>query len=169
MLGYRGPLFHLLSRLPLLAQLNPPIPNFSRDSMGKDSNTFVDWSEQFQLVAEACQWSDQVKLVNLAACLKGQAYAFYRSCFPAQRASYPALMEPLLHRLHLLPFSQYRQVNSTRGSKGLRSQHHTGVKAIVSEILSYNASRGSQDAKEMEKAVLASQFVTGLREDIYKG
>ena len=76
----------------------PPIPNFSGDSMGKDSNTFVDWSEQFQLVAEACQWSDQVKLVNLATRLKGQAYAFYRSCSPAQRASYPALMEALLHR-----------------------------------------------------------------------
>ena len=76
----------------------PPIPNFSGDSIGKDGDTFVDWSEQFQLVAEACQWSDQVKLVNLATRLKGQAYAFYRSCSLAQRASYPALMEALLHR-----------------------------------------------------------------------
>ena len=68
----------------LLAQQMPPIPNFSGDSIGKDGDTFVDWSEQFQLVAEACQWSDQVNLVNLATRLKGQAYAFYRSCSPAQ-------------------------------------------------------------------------------------
>ena len=81
-----------------LAQQMPPIPNFSEDSIAKDSDTFVDWSEQFQLVTEACQWSDQVKLVNLAIRLKGQAYAFYWSCSPVQRASYPALMEALLHR-----------------------------------------------------------------------
>lgn len=64
----------------LLAQQMPPIPNLSGDSTGKESDTFVDWSEQFQLVAEACRWSDQVKLVNLATHLKGQAYAFYPSC-----------------------------------------------------------------------------------------
>ena len=81
-----------------LAQQMPPIPNFSEDSIAKDSDTFVDWSEQFQLVTEACQWSDQVKLVNLAIRLKGQAYAFYWSCSPVQRASYPALMEALLRR-----------------------------------------------------------------------
>ena len=39
-----------------------------------------------------------MKLVNLATRLKGQVYAFYWSCSPAQRASYPVLMEALLHR-----------------------------------------------------------------------
>ena len=38
----------------LLAQQMPPIPKFSGDSISKDSDTFVDWSKQFQLVAEAC-------------------------------------------------------------------------------------------------------------------
>ena len=35
--------------------------------MGRDANSLIDWSEQFELNAEACQWSDQIKLVNLAA------------------------------------------------------------------------------------------------------
>ena len=61
----------------LLAQQIPPTPKFSGDSQGSDTDSFLDWSEQFELVAEACQWTDQAKLVNLGTRLKGQAYAFY--------------------------------------------------------------------------------------------
>ena len=152
----------------LLAHQIPPIPNFSGDSIGKDGDTFVDWSEQFQLVAEACQWSDQVKLVNLATHLKGQAYAFYRSCSPAQRASYPALMEALLHRftpvtiqsVQTCQFHERKQGTSESVDSFAQELRRLFRKAYPS------ASRGSQEAEEMGKAVLASQFVTGLREDI---
>ena len=45
-----------------------------------------------------CQWSEHVQLVNIATRLKGEAYAFYRSCTSTQRASYPLLVEQLSKR-----------------------------------------------------------------------
>ena len=152
----------------LLAQQIPPIPNFSGDSMSKDSDTFVDWSEQFQLVAEACQWSDQVKLVNLATRLKGQAYAFYRSCSPPQRASYSSLLEALFHRftpvtIQSVQTSQFHE--RKQGASESVDSFAQELRRLFRKVYP-SASRGSQEAEEMGKAVLASQFVTGLREDI---
>ena len=45
-----------------------------------------------------CQWSKQVKLVNIATRLNGEDYDFYRSCTSTQRASYPLLVEQLSKR-----------------------------------------------------------------------
>ena len=60
----------------------PPLPKFSgeMDSGKGDSESFTDWKERFEMVAEACHWDECTKLVNLVTRLCGQAYSFYRSC-----------------------------------------------------------------------------------------
>ena len=72
------------------AQL-PPVPKFSGDSLKDDVENFTEWLEQFNLVAEVCQWNNRARLVNLVTRLKGSAYAFYRTCSPDQRSDYEKL------------------------------------------------------------------------------
>ena len=79
----------------LLAHQLPPLQKYSGELTASDGETFRDWKEQFELVASACKWDPQAKLVNLVTRLRGQAYAFYRSCTPLQRSSYDALMGQL--------------------------------------------------------------------------
>lgn len=65
--------------LGVLANQIPPLPKFSgeTDSGKGDSETFADWRERFEMVAEAYRWDQPTKLVNLVTRLCGQAYSFY--------------------------------------------------------------------------------------------
>ena len=63
----------------LLAHQVPPLPVFSGKSDGI-RGSFSEWHEQLEMVANVCRWSEQVKLMNIATRLKGEAYAFYHSC-----------------------------------------------------------------------------------------
>ena len=108
-----------------LAQQIPPIPNFSEDSIAKDSDTFVDWSEQFQLVTEACQWSDQVKLVNLAIpCTASQLSRVDGSLVAQIYTCYHSVSTD-----KSIPREEARDL-------GVSRQLRTGVEAIVLESLS---------------------------------
>ena len=82
----------------LLAQQIPPLTKFSGDVPDGEGESFSDWKEQFELVAEACHWTDQSKLVNLVTRLRGQAYSYYRSCTAEQRSSYSLLVQALEER-----------------------------------------------------------------------
>lgn len=86
----------------LLAQQLPPIGNFSGEMSLADGETFEAWREQFEMVASVSRWGPQAKLVNLTTRLKGQAYTFYRSCTPLQRASYDLLVDELTKRFTLV-------------------------------------------------------------------
>ena len=70
----------------LLAQQLPPISPFNGEDGSLDRESFKDWIEQFEMVAELAGWCTQARL------LRGQAYAFFRSCTPAQRVSYSSLV-----------------------------------------------------------------------------
>ena len=63
----------------LLAQQLPPLPKFSGESDdGKfGTDTFQEWLERFEMIANICNWSLQAKLVNLVTRLHGQAYSFF--------------------------------------------------------------------------------------------
>ncbi len=83
--------------MAMLAQQLPPLPKFSGDGLsGGEEERFDEWLERLDLVATTCGWSDQAKLVNLITRLRGPA--FYRSCTPQQRSSFPALTEVLTKR-----------------------------------------------------------------------
>ena len=62
---------------PCLSSQLPPIPKFTGEGQGTDGETFQEWLEQFEMVADVCQWNDQTKLVNLTMRLRGPAYSFY--------------------------------------------------------------------------------------------
>ena len=82
-----------------------------------EGECFSDWKEQFELVAGACYWTDQSKLVNLVTRLRGQAYSYYRSCTPEQRSSYPLLVKALEDRftpvrIQVVQSSRFHERNS---------------------------------------------------------
>ena len=58
----------------------PPLGKFSGENESESGEQFADWIEQFELVASAYRWDNHSKLVNLTTRLRGQAFAFYRSC-----------------------------------------------------------------------------------------
>ena len=54
-------------------------------------NTPEEQTRQADEQSEAEDLNDPAKLINLVARLRGQAFAFYRSCNPEQRSSYLVL------------------------------------------------------------------------------
>ena len=62
----------------------PPINKFSREDADGEGESYEDWIEQFEAVANMYQWDMQARLVNLTTRLQGQAYSFYRTCSPQQ-------------------------------------------------------------------------------------
>ena len=97
--------------LALLAQHIPPLPKFNGDNLGEEGESFSEWIELLELIAGTCQWSNQAKLVNLVTRLRDQAYSFYRSCTPDQRASYGTLVAALKKRFTPV------QIQSVQSSK----------------------------------------------------
>ena len=51
--------------LALLSQQIPPLPKFSGEDQDGEGETFEDWKEQLELIADACQWNNQARLINL--------------------------------------------------------------------------------------------------------
>ena len=84
--------------MTMLAQHLPPLPNFAGDETDGDGETIEEWLERLELVANACCWNDQTKLVNVATRLRGSASRFYRTCSPQQRSTYVALTAALKQR-----------------------------------------------------------------------
>ena len=60
-----------------IAQLHlPPIPEFSGEDQSLTNNSFQQWLEQFEMVSELAQWPENIKLKQLALCLRGPAQAY---------------------------------------------------------------------------------------------
>ena len=79
--------------MALLAQLLPNMPTFSGDEIDGDGDSCDTWLER--LVANACRWDEQARLVNVATRLRGSASRFYRSCTPQQKSSYSGITSAL--------------------------------------------------------------------------
>ena len=120
-----------------------------------------------ELVASACKWDPQAKLVNLVTRLRGQAYAFYRSCTPLQLSSYDALMGQLSKR-----FTPVRIQAIESSLLHERKQKPETVDAYAQDLrVLFNrayplARQGTREAETMGQSVLAYQFVSGLRPEI---
>ena len=80
---------------PVVNQL-PPLSKFMGEDLDQEGENFEEWIEHFEMVAEAYGWDAKARLVNLTTRLQGQAYSFYRSCSPEQRADYGCLKTELL-------------------------------------------------------------------------
>ena len=102
-----------LSMAPLAQQL-PSLPNFSGDQSDGDGEGTNDWLERLKLVAGACGWDDQAKLVSVATCFRGSASCFYRCCTPQQRSSYQGIASALQKRF--TPANRSKAADSTSGN-----------------------------------------------------
>ena len=152
----------------LVAQHLPPLSKFSGGQGDNETETFEEWLEQLEMVAVACQWSEQAKLVNLTTRLKGQAYAFLRTCTPAQKASYTLLVERL--RARFTPVNIPSVQTSLFHDRKQRAGESVDEYAQDLQQLFLKAyprvQQGSSEAEQLGKSVLASQFVAGLRGNI---
>ena len=152
----------------LLAQQLPPLTKFNGENCDGEGETFQDWIEQFEMVATVCHWDDQTKLMNLVTRLRGQAYAFFRSCTPQQCMNYHSLTTELGKR-----FTPVRiQVVQTSLFHDRRQGLTESVDDFAQDLRSlfYKAypwaQQGTLEVVGMGQSVLANQFVSGLRADI---
>ena len=147
----------------LLAQQLPNIPNFNGENLEGDGESFGDWLERLELVACACRWDDQAKLVNFATCLRGTAFRFYRTCTPKQKSSYQDLVKAFRSRFTPV---QLQSVHSSTFHERKQRTDET-VDNYAQELCklfsrAYPAASGSEEAETMGKSVLSNQFVSGL-------
>ena len=137
---------------------------FSGDVSDGEGESFSDWKEQFELVAGACYWTDQSKLVNLVTHLRSQAYSYYRSCTSEQRSSYPLLVKTLEDRF--IPV-RIQAVQSSRFHKRKQSPTES-VDSYAQELRKLyqkaytTTQQRSKEAEAMGRSVLAHQFIAGL-------
>ena len=151
--------------LTMLAQQLPPLPTFTGDAHGdKEEEEVKEWLERLEMMAAACGWSEQIKLVNLVTRLRGSAYFFYRSCTSQQQSSYRELAAALATRFEPVVL---RSVRSGRFHER-KQQPSESVDMFAQELKrlfhkAYPAAQqGSPEAQSMGRTVLASQFISGL-------
>jgi len=82
-------LYSVVNQLPLLGK-------FKREDLEQEGGNFEEWIEKFEMVAKAYGWDAKARLANLTTRLQRQAYSFYRSHSPEQRADYGCLKTELL-------------------------------------------------------------------------
>ena len=80
------------------AQQLPQLNAFSSDDVSGAGETFVDWIERLEMIAEVMKWDEQAKMVHLVIRLKGPAAAFYWSCTPGKKNDYEMLKAELKKR-----------------------------------------------------------------------
>ena len=152
-----------LSQALLAHQVPPPLLVFSGEGDGI-GGSFSGWHKQLEMVASMCQWSEQVKLVNIATRLKGEAYAVYRSCTSTQHASYSLLVEQLSKQFTPV------QIQSVQSSifHDRKQRQGEAMDTFTQELRSLfrkaypPAQSGSEEEDTMGRAVLANQFLAGL-------
>ena len=148
----------------LLAQQIPPLSKFSGEVSDGEGECFSDWKEQFELVAGACYWTDQSKLVNLVTPLRGQAYSYYRSCTSEQRSCYPLLVKALEDRFTPV---RIQAVQSSRFHERKQSPTES-VDSYAQDLRklyqkAYPSTRqGSREVEAKGRSVLAYQFIAEL-------
>ena len=150
----------------LLAQQLPPLPKFSGESSDGELEikTFQEWLDQFEMVADVCNWSLQAKLVNLITRLRGQAYAFFRSCTMEQRTNYSLLVAELQKRftpVHLPTEQSSLFHDKKQGLTETVDQYVQQLRFLFNKAYP-SIQQGTKEAETFGQTVLVNQFVAGL-------
>ena len=155
------------THLPLVAQQLPPLSKFTGEPT-EGGETIVEWLEQLELVAGACHWDESAKLVNLVTRLKGQAFAFYRSCDTQKRNQYSALVEELKKRF--TPVRIQAVQSSLFHDRKQKPGENIDTYAQELKCLFYEAyplaQQVSAEMQDMGGSVLTNQFVAGLLSEL---
>ena len=150
------------------AQQLPPIGKFSGGTQQEEGETIGDWIEQFEMVAAVAQWNKQTKLVNLTTRLRGQDYAFYRSCTAQQRGNYDVLVAELTKRF--TPVRLQSVQSSLFHERKQKPQETVDAYAQDLRRLFHAAypqtQQGTQETENMGWSVLAYQFVSELHPEL---
>ena len=155
--------FHNLSPWHL-----PPLPEFSGDDQTSVNNSFQQWLEQFEMVAELAEWPEHIKLKQLALRFRGPAQAYFQTCSDEQKHDYRALVQAMSKRftpvriqaLECSAFHERKQSRKESVDTYAQELQRLFQRAYPSAV------RGNTDAQEMGQAVLSSQFVGGLVPEI---
>ncbi len=154
-----GPAVSLLASATL-----PQIPRFTGEE-DQDGELFQDWHERFESVAALAGWSGHSKLVHLMTRLRGPAFSFFKSCSPEQRSSYDLLVEALKKRFTPVRLTAVQSQifhGRQQGPKETVDEYAQDLKRLFRKAYSGVAHAGSE-AEGMGQAVLANQFISGLR------
>lgn len=146
----------------------PPISKFRGEDPDQEGGNFEEWIEQFELIAEAYGWDSRTKLINLTTRLQGQAYSFYRTCSPEQRADYASLKSQLMSRftpvrlqaVHSNLFHQRKQEETETVDQYAQELRGLFYRAYP------RASQATEEAEGFGRSVLAYQFVAGLKRNL---
>ena len=146
----------------------PPFAPYKAE-MTPDAET-IEWLERFSMLAEECRWTPRAKLLHLTSRLEKEAYTFYRSCIPQIKESYDRLATEL--RKHFTPiriqgvdtslFHEQKQRPGESVDQYAQELRRLHQKAYPESL------RGSEEAKQIGKTLLASQFLKGLHLEIKK-
>ena len=152
----------------LLTQQLQLIGKFSGETEGGGEETFSDWIEQLELVAEAFGLDDRTQYINVATRLRGQALTFYRSCDKQKMKTYGQLVAALRERFTPV---RLKAVESSLFHERKQKDNET-VDSYAQELrkLFYRAypkaKQGDGETESMAKDILAYQFVAGLKLEI---
>ena len=146
----------------------PPLPEFSGDDQTPVNNSFQQWLEQFEMVAELAQWPEHIKLKQLALRFRGPAQAYFQTCSEEQKHDYRALVQAMSKRftpvrIQALECSAFHE--RKQGKKESVDTYAQELQRLFQRAYP-SAVRGNADAQEMGQAVLSSQFVGGLVPEI---
>ena len=125
--------------------------------------SFGEWIERLELVANVGRWNDQTKLVNVATRLRGSAARFYRSCLPQKRSNYAELTAALRERFTPV---RLQSVQSSMFHERKQRQNPSETVDTYAQELRKLFHRAYPTAQQEEggigENVLAYQFVAGL-------
>ena len=155
-----------LPSVPILNQL-PHITRYSGEEQ-PDGETFQDWLEQFESVAQLGGWNSHAKVVNLSTRLRGSAYSFYRSCTAEQRNDYKLLVKQLTKRftpVQIQPIWSQMFHDRQQKPKETVDEYAEALKKLYAKAY-FNLTRGGHEAEVMGQSVLANQFVAGLKPEL---
>ena len=153
--------------VPLAQQLQL-IEKFSGVNANDRAESFKDWLEQFEVIADAFGWSQRVRLIGLTTRLKGPALDYYRTCPPESKETYKKLKESLSScfvpvRLQAVQSCQFSERKQLAGESV--DVYAQDLRRLFS--LAYpDAVKDASPEGKMGRLVLASQFVAGLRTEL---
>ena len=144
--------------------LLPHIPPYHGGEQ-KDGETFADWLEHFEAVAQLARWDDHYKFVYLTTALRGTAKAFYRSCSPMQKSNYHSLVAELRKRFTPVQLTAVRTQlfhDRKQGPQESVDEFAQDLRDLYGKAYA-GFTKGTPEAEKVGQTVLASQFVAGLR------
>lgn len=144
----------------------PTIPNFHGGEQC-DGETFEEWLDHFEAVANIARWDTSFKIVHQTAALRGNAKSFYRSCTPTQKRDYTQLVSALKKRFTPVKLTalQTQMFHSRKqGATESVDDYAQELRKLHSKAYS-TAVNGNTEAEKVGQIVLLNQFVSGLQTD----